>query len=320
MPITCQNFTSYSLPSRNAMPALLCSSARAARARSASAEGDPANCSRGKTSASPIVFLSRSLTRPATKDLLLGQGWVDKHRCRATFSSATPARTTGRRTSRARQGFVSSLHNQLLATFEDRGPPRPTVFRDTSRSSPGSVRAAPGPSAARRPAAARRALAQLAGQRVVPPRARDLRRAGQATGETDDQVRERIVVVRRHAVPHGDHPEWLRGQGGFNLLDIDPENRKELPFFDADRGRAASDRWFSSDPRRPAAAHRKAVPPAAREQAGCSRTAAGYFVARPAGDMEGSWKIVVEELSGAVFGSCRTPRYDPAREDAVRRP
>jgi hypothetical protein len=31
------------------------------------------------------------------------------------------------------QGFVTSLHNRLLEVFENRGPPKPTVFRDTQR-------------------------------------------------------------------------------------------------------------------------------------------------------------------------------------------
>src|ERR671921_61168 len=34
------------------------------------------------------------------------------------------------------QGFVSSLHNQLLAAFEDRGPPTPTIFRDVKQIQP----------------------------------------------------------------------------------------------------------------------------------------------------------------------------------------
>ncbi len=207
------------------------------------------------------------------------------------------------------QGFVSSLHNQLLAAFEDRGPPTPTVFRDVKQIQPSDQFEARLSQALRD---ARLLLVVLSRNWLAPEREwchRELAtfvELAKAGGATDDELRERIVVVRRHAIPHGDHPEWLRGQSGFDLLEVDRENGKEQPFFNADRGRAVNDRWFSTigdlaDDLRQRIA--KVTPPAAvpENKPPVQPNGRRLFVACPAGDMEGSWNIVVEELSRRGF-------------------
>ena len=207
------------------------------------------------------------------------------------------------------QGFVASLHNQLLAVFEDRGPPVPTVFRDVKQIQ-SSDQFEPRLGGALRHA--RVMLVVLSRNWLAPEREwchRELAtfvELAKATGASDMVIRERIVVVRRHAVARDQHPEWLRGQSGYDLLDRDHENGNELPFFNAELGRYIDPRWLTTigslaDDLRQRIA--KVPTPSHPPEPGLSAEPNGrkLFVARPASDMRRSWEIIVEELTRRGF-------------------
>jgi hypothetical protein len=222
------------------------------------------------------------------------------------------------------KGLVTSLHDRLLAVFDELGTPRPSVFRDTQRIDKAD-QFEPRLGHALREAKllvvvlsrnwldsewCRRELDTFVGH-------------WQVRGEDDQRVRERVVLVRKHAIPPEGRPEWLKGQSGYDLLAIDPENREEIAFFDADLGRPRDERWFAVIRELAVIlrkrAHESPLPsieaaspkPPAVAQPSNGRT---VFVAWSAADMKDSRDTLVEELARRGFRVVPDAAVDLPRE------
>ena len=145
------------------------------------------------------------------------------------------------------EGFVTSFHNQLLLAFGNRGYEQPSIFRDsekianTDQFEPRLRKELDGASIL---------IVILSRNWIHPDREwchEELNVfANRNLAQLNDRraVLERIVVVHRHFIEQSKRPDWLGGQVGIKLVEWDKESRKEVFYFDADRGRPCSGKWF----------------------------------------------------------------------------
>lgn len=215
------------------------------------------------------------------------------------------------------KGLVASLHDRLLAVFNELGAPWPTVFRDTQRIEKGD-QFEPRLGQALREAKllivvmSRNWLGSDWCRRELDTFADHWRQRG----EGEQRVKEHIFLVRKHAIPPENRPEWLQGQSGYDLLRIDPENQAELAYFDSDFGRPCDERWFTTTRELAVALRKRAqdpkhplpepLPSGARvttdvAPAVVARNDRTVFLARPAADMEQSCTTLAEELTRRGF-------------------
>jgi hypothetical protein len=202
------------------------------------------------------------------------------------------------------KGFVTSLHDRLLADFEDLGAPRPIIFRDVKQ-----IEAADQfePRLGKALEAAKVLVVVLSRNWLESDWCRrelhTFVEARSTRGEDEVSIRERIILVQKHSIPPEARPKWLQGQAGHALLTLDKENQQEIEYFDAALGRPNDERWFTTI-RTLAKQLRSRVhdvssandgPPPA-EPAECSADGPVVYVAYPAADMKASFDTLVLEL------------------------
>jgi hypothetical protein len=205
------------------------------------------------------------------------------------------------------KGLVTSLHDRLILNFEELGEPRPSIFRDTKQIS-GADQFEPRLGAAL--AKAKLLVVVLSRNWVESEWCRreldTFVKRCQERNESGQAIKERIFLVRKHAIAPKDRPEWLQGQSGYDLFQVDPENGDEIEFFDSDVGKPHKEEWFTNTRRLAKDLRRRfggsitdsldITQPSARLPAAVMANPVTVFVARPAADMERCYGTLLEEL------------------------
>jgi TIR domain len=119
--------------------------------------------------------------------------------------------------------------------------------------------------------------------------------------EEERSLRERIVVVRKNAVPVAEQPKWLQGQEGYSFFWRDPESDQELDFFV--HGKIKDQRYV--DRSRELARYlwhraQQTVPPPP-DPPPATPGGRAVYLSKPAGDMVEAYNTLVCELRGRGY-------------------
>jgi len=157
------------------------------------------------------------------------------------------ARDDDRRTSGMplSKGFVTALHELIADNLNKLGPPKPALFRDTQQIGQADQFE---PRLGQALDAAKLLVVVLSRNWMTSEWCtRELEmfvEKWRSRGETDNQIKERILLVLKHAIDPDQRPPWVQGQSGFPLVNTDPENGREIELFDSDLAQPLSEDWF----------------------------------------------------------------------------
>jgi TIR domain len=229
------------------------------------------------------------------------------------------------------KGLVSSLHDQLLYVFSQFGDP-PSIFHDTKRIGRGD-QFEPRLGQALRDA---KLLVVIMSRNWLDSDwcRRELDtfvKNWKSRGAPEQQIKERLILVRKHNISRKSHPKWLQGQSGYDLFSIDRENGEEISYFNFDLGRDHREEWFTSTGQLGRDLYRRgqnwkgevektAPKQDLRSRAVPSATSNGrtVFVARAASDMGQSRKTLVEELTRRGFQIVPTKALPNQKKAALK--
>jgi hypothetical protein len=205
-------------------------------------------------------------------------------------------------------GFVSYLRRQLRFEFSQIGGQQPDLWRDRERVPDGDFYE---PLLSEGVAGSSLFLVVLSRNWTASPNCQEelvefVRKFAQ---EPELTWKKRIVLVGKTDVPRRNLPASLRGQVGYRFYDIDKEDKKESPYFvhgepgpgsyeknaySKKLGELARHLWEKVQEFSPQATVLR-LPKPRPIVANSGRT---VFLARPAGDMKGSYLVLLEELAG----------------------
>jgi hypothetical protein len=214
------------------------------------------------------------------------------------------------------KGMVTALHDRLLASFDSLGAPQPTIFRDVKQID-SAQQFEPRLGEALRGAEVM--VVVLSRNWLISEWCRreldTFMAVWHERNETDQRIRERIFVVRKHAVPPDARPVVMQGQSGIDLVAVDKENNEETEYFDSDLGRPRNALWFEhteqlakalrnrvkniADPLAVSAKMKKVTVP---EPSAGNANPITVYVAHPAADMKQSYDTLIEELKRRGIG------------------
>ncbi|NJD07355.1 MAG: TIR domain-containing protein [Methylococcaceae bacterium] len=203
------------------------------------------------------------------------------------------------------KGFVDFLLEQLRYEFQQLGQPRPTIFRDTRR-----IDAADSfePALVEGLQQSSLLLVVLSSNWMGRPwcqRELETFVAGRRRqGETDDDIRSRIVVAHKQYLKPDSWPTWLQGKEGVSFFhrDEDDHTQPETPFFS--RGKA-DPRYVPAIQRLAQALRRRITdePSAPGKPVAPQRPRNGriVYLAKAAADLFNAYQRIWDELDGRGF-------------------
>lgn len=206
------------------------------------------------------------------------------------------------------KGFITFLDEQLRYELIQLGAAGPKLWRDTRRVARGDQFE---PLVEEAVAASSLFVAVLSNNWLERPWCqRELTSFRQRwSGESDDEIRRRIVVVAKHPVREDRVPALLRGQEGFRFFDADRDSDTEpwREFFGRGRildpryeqrvGQLARYLWTAAARYEPGA-EVTPTPGASPSRPGVAAKGRTVFLAKPAGDMLLAYDRLVKELTG----------------------